>query len=59
MAQLAVRLLSPEASTAARRRMRVRTIAGLEVERVSGGALGVRVAGPRDGGRVCIYQRTI
>ena len=33
MAQLAVRLLSPEASTAARRRMRVRAIAGLEGER--------------------------
>ena len=50
----AARSAAPEASTAARRRMRVRTIAGLEVERVSGGALGVRVAGPRDGGRVCI-----
>ena len=51
MAQLAMRLPS-EASTAAHRRMRVRTIAGLEVERVSGGALEVRVAAelrPREG----------
>ena len=34
----AARSAAHEASTAARRRMRVRTIAGLEVERVSGGA---------------------